>query len=95
MLGLLLASQTQGFVPFAGGSQGNLCLGGVIARFVADLTLAAADGTMTFDPHLTDVPLAPPREVQAGETWNFQVWYRDVAAGPTSNFTDAVSITFQ
>ena len=30
--------------------------------------------------------------VQPGETWNFQCWYRD---GATSNFTDAVSITFE
>ena len=30
--------------------------------------------------------------VLAGETWNFQVWFRDTG---TSNFTDATSITFQ
>ncbi|MCP3916270.1 MAG: hypothetical protein GY711_12005 [bacterium] len=31
---------------------------------------------------------------QPGETWNFQCWYRDNNPGPTSNFTDAVSVTF-
>ena len=29
---------------------------------------------------------------QAGETWNFQVWFRD---GQTSNFTNGVSVQFQ
>ena len=32
--------------------------------------------------------------VLAGQTWNFQAWYRDNNPGPTSNFTDAVSVTF-
>ena len=32
---------------------------------------------------------------QPGETWNFQAWFRDSSPGTTSNFTDAVSITFQ
>jgi len=34
--------------------------------------------------------------ILAGETWNFQAWYRDTVAGqPTSNFTDAIQIGFQ
>ena len=32
--------------------------------------------------------------VQAGETWNFQCWYRDKNPGTTSNFTDGVSVLF-
>jgi hypothetical protein len=32
--------------------------------------------------------------VMPGETWNFQCWYRDANPGPTSNFTDGISITF-
>ena len=31
---------------------------------------------------------------QSGDTWNFQAWYRDANPGLTSNFTDAVSVTF-
>lgn len=31
--------------------------------------------------------------VLAGETWNWQAWFRDV--GGTSNFSDGVSIQFQ
>ena len=32
--------------------------------------------------------------VQAGETWLFQLWFRDVNPGNTSNFTDGIAITF-
>ena len=32
----------------------------------------------------------------AGETWNFQAWFRDFVGGaPTSNFSDAWQITWQ
>ena len=34
----------------------------------------------------------PAQPILAGQTWNFQAWFRD---GGTSNFTDAVSIPFQ
>jgi hypothetical protein len=30
-----------------------------------------------------------------GDTFHFQCWYRDVNPLPTSNFSDAVSITFE
>ena len=33
--------------------------------------------------------------IVAGETWNFQAWFRDMNPGPTSNFTDGVSVLFQ
>ena len=34
---------------------------------------------------------------QPGQTFNFQLWHRDVGAGglPTSNFSDAVSVVYQ
>ena len=47
----------------------------------------ALDLTAMADP-------ANPVAVQPGDTWNFQAWYRDANPGPTSNFTDAVSVTF-
>jgi hypothetical protein len=28
-------------------------------------------------------------------TWNFQRWYRDLNPGSTSNFTDALRVTFR
>ncbi|MCP3996840.1 MAG: hypothetical protein GY722_17525 [bacterium] len=33
--------------------------------------------------------------VLPGDTWTFQCWFRDHDPALTSNFTDAVSVTFQ
>ena len=95
MPSLLLTSQTQGFVPNVAGSQGNLCLGGQIARFISDLTTANGQGEAYFDPVLSAIPIGGGYQVQAGETWNFQVWYRDLNPGTTSNLTDGLSLAFQ
>ncbi|MCB9908354.1 MAG: hypothetical protein H6830_11600, partial [Planctomycetes bacterium] len=36
------------------------------------------------------------RAVQAGETWYFQAWYRDLVGGQSvSNFTDAIGVTYR
>ena len=94
-IGMLLVGDAQGFSPFAGGSQGTLCLGGHMARFTANITGNSELGDLVFDPILSAMPLTPMTGVQPGETWHFQVWYRDRNPGPTSNFTDAVSISFQ
>jgi len=32
--------------------------------------------------------------VTAGSTWRFQTWFRDANPSVTSNFTDAIAITF-
>ncbi len=42
---------------------------------------------------LENLPLnVPPLSTSPGDTLNFQAWYRDL--GASSNFTDAVSVTF-
>ena len=87
--GYFLASDTQGFTPFVGGSQGDLCLGGGIARFTGEVAWSGALGELAIDVDLTSVPT-----IQPGETWSFQCWFRDRNPGPTSNLTDGVSITF-
>ena len=53
-------------------------------------------GSILFPIDLTAIP-TPTGLVPAlsGETWNFQAWYRDVNPTATSNFTDAVSVTFR
>lgn len=93
--GYFLASRTQGFVPKAGNSQGTLCVAADIARLNKQIQNSGASGSffITFD--IKQVPTNPPSSVLVGETWNFQAWYRDSNPGPTSNFTDAVSILFQ
>ncbi|MCP3919935.1 MAG: hypothetical protein GY711_30770 [bacterium] len=93
--GYFLASRTQGLIVMPGGSRGNLCIVGAIGRFNAQIQNSGLFGTFCIDVDLTSVPQPVGSvAVQVGETWNFQCWYRDNDPGPTSNFTDAVTMTF-
>ncbi len=89
-LGYFLCSETQGFVANPGGSQGNLCLGGKIGRFAAQVQNSGSAGTFTVGIDLTALPVWPNQPALPGETWNFQAWFKD---GATSNFTDGLSVT--
>jgi hypothetical protein len=93
--GYFLASRTQAFIAMPGNSQGNLCVGGTISRFAAQVFSAGALGRGTAAIDLTTIPL-PNGAVSAhpGETWNFQAWYRDANPHVTSNFTDAIAVPF-
>ncbi|MFT7679793.1 MAG: hypothetical protein ACI8QC_003798 [Planctomycetota bacterium] len=95
----MIASRTQGFVANPGGSTGNLCILGDIARFNrAGEVGAIVGGAFALTMPLGDFPEPPTNGVSvlAGDVWNFQCWHRDIAGGvPTSNFTDAVEVTFQ
>lgn len=92
--GLLLNSPNQTFVANAGGSAGNLCVGPDLGRHAKQLENTAGTGLLNVRVDLTGLPRpnGVPHVVQPGETWNFQFWHRD---GTTSNFTDAISITFR
>ncbi len=92
---MILGGSAQNHVPFAGGGQGTLCVGGTVARFQHLAGQTDAGGSLR---HWIDLERMPPplgTVVQPGETWNFQVWYRDMNPGPTSNFTNGLSITFR
>ncbi len=91
--GYFLTSQTQGFIPNPAGSQGNLCLSGQIGRFAKAVQLTGPSGTFSTFVDLSDMPPGHS-SVLAGETWNFQCWFRDKKGGPTSNFTDGIEIVF-
>ncbi|QDV09584.1 hypothetical protein Poly30_51420 [Planctomycetes bacterium Poly30] len=96
--GYFIASQTQGLVVGAGGSSGNLCLGGSISRLKDQIARSNEGGQIVVALDLGALPSpAGPLSVQAGETWNFQLWHRDfsIATGVTSNFTEALAVTFQ
>jgi hypothetical protein len=94
--GYFLASRNQGFVANAGGSQGNLCLSGAVGRFNGNIFNTASSGSGTLHIDLQQIPSPSGLlSVLPGETWHFQTWHRDSVAGSaTSNFTDAVSVTF-
>ncbi|WP_145198097.1 hypothetical protein [Planctomycetes bacterium Poly30] len=96
--GLFLTSQLQGFAANPGGSQGNLCLGGAIGRYVGpgQIQNSGLAGEIELSIDLTMHPTPTGIvAVQAGETWNFTAWYRDAVGGSaTSNFADGLEISF-
>jgi hypothetical protein len=92
---LVAVAPNQGFFPGANGtSNGNLCLDfGTIGRI--GIVNSGAAGQFQFPVNLTAIPQgAGTVSTSAGQTWNFQAWYRD-QVGLGSNFTDGISITFQ
>ena len=91
-----LASQSQANIPGPGGSSGVLCLGAPTARFNSNVLVVSA-GEVSLSLDLTQVPLPPTfaHAIIAGETWNFQLWFRDGNPTPTSNFSDGLTVTFQ
>ena len=97
--GFFLTSQSQGFTSNPGGSQGNLCLSGAIGRYVGSgqIKNSGSGGEFELALDLTQTPTPTGLVgVNAGETWNYQAWYRDAVSGSaTSNSTDGLSITFQ
>lgn len=96
--GFFITSRMSGLIMNPGGSAGNLCVTGAIGRYVGpgQIQNSSASGTIALDLDLAQMPtptgLVP---AQAGETWFFQAWHRDIQAGvATSNFTEALSIPF-
>lgn len=95
--GYFIASRSSGQTFPAAGSSGRICIVGPnIARFGSTIQSSGQTGTISAPINLTAIPTNPPTSVAAGETWNFQTWHRDVTVvGVTSNFTNAVSISFR
>lgn len=95
--GYFITSQTQAFVPNAGGSSGNLCVGAPTGRYVANVANSGVFGQIGLVVDLTSVPQPLGAvSVTPGQTWNWQCWFRDSTLGfPTSNFTDGYTITFE
>lgn len=95
--GYLLCSQASTQVFPVAGSSGRLCLiGSSIGRFTSQIGNTGMTGTIDTSVNLGSLPLSPTVGAQAGDTWNFQLWYRDFSGGmSTSNFTEAVSLSFR
>lgn len=92
--GYFVTGQVTGWVTPTG-SQGVLCLDPPIGRFRSFVLNTGPAGSVEFHPDLTDHPLNGGVAVQPGETWHYQLWFRDQNPGSTSNFTDGLAITFQ
>lgn len=96
--GFFLTSLDAGLVMNPGGSQGILCLGGAIGRYVGpgQVQNAGMHGAIALQIDLARHPTPTgPIAVQPGDTWRFQAWYRDLVGGiSTSNFTDGIVLQF-
>lgn len=98
--GMLASSTTVDWIPLALGSQGTLCLGGPMGLYRNLITRSDALGAMSFPMDLTALQgPGGPTAATAGETWYFQVWYRDVLSigvnVPVSNWTGALQVDFR
>ncbi len=91
--GYFISSLSSGFVPNFGGSDGNLCVGSPLIRYVKAVGSSGSDGVAIVPVDPTAPPNGPA--LQAGETWYFQYWTRDTSPTTTSNTTDGVSVVFQ
>lgn len=98
VFGMPFIGDASDFVPGAVGSTGILCVGGGIGRFLGQVQSSGADGLIAFQLDLGALP-SPNNTYQAmpGQVRYFQLWFRDVtpAGAPTSNFTDAVAVSFR
>ncbi len=95
MFGYLLVADTLTAPMPAAGSQGLLCLGGNLGRYVDQVQRADAGGQQRYHIDLNSLPMSiGSTAAQPGETWSFQSWYRDLDAlgQPTSNFSSAVAV---
>ncbi|MFT7670529.1 MAG: hypothetical protein ACI8X5_003238 [Planctomycetota bacterium] len=88
-IGLYFYGPNQVQVPFGNGWR---CVGGGVYR----LPPQAANGGGVLTHALDNTsPLTPAGQISAGELWNFQLWYRDPAAGGSLyNTSNGHSILF-
>ena len=89
---LLLAGRAPGSMAIPG-AVGPLCIAGPLSRFVDRVHAASGAGSVRLALDVNSFPSpAGPLVVQPGDTWCFQVWYRDMGS---SGFTDAVRLVMQ
>jgi hypothetical protein len=85
-------SQSQDFMPGFGGSAGNLCVGAPIVRFNRNLVQVRKTNLAGARSYVLDFSGSPEDQILLGQTWNFQLWFRD---GMSSNTSDAVTVLFR
>ena len=96
--GFFIGSLQAAPTPVTGVNDGLLCLAGSIGRYSRqhEIRNSGALGRIALTLDLNDTPTPTGIiSVTAGQTWYYQAWYRDGNPVPTSNFTDAVALTYQ
>lgn len=86
--GILIYGQGQTFTPLG---NGVLCISTTPTLY--RLAIFQADIFGSFNVPVDYNNLAPGSVINAGETWNWQTWYRDTV-GAGFNFSNGISITF-
>ncbi len=92
VFGYYLMSPARAAVQLPAPSEGLLCVGGPLYRLNGQILHSGATGTMTLALDFNNLPQG--QVFQAGSTWNFQLWHRDMNPTATSNTTNAVEIKF-
>lgn len=96
--GYFLTSLDRGHFPNPAGSQGLLCLGGLIGRFVGpgQLLNSGAGGTvqLRIDLHAHPTP-AGLVLIEPGDVWHFTYWFRDANPAATTNLSNGLTIAFR
>lgn len=90
--GYYLMSPARAAVQLPAPSEGLLCVGGPLFRLNGQILHSGATGTMSLALDFNNLPQG--QVFQAGSTWNFQLWHRDMNPTNTSNTTNAVEVQF-
>ena len=92
-----LLSQNTANLPGFSGSQGTLCVGAPIVRLnrpaYGEIGQTSPAGTFEVSIEVFDLPQGVT--IGQGSTWHFQLWYRDLNPGTTSNTSSAVRVMFR
>jgi hypothetical protein len=97
--GVFLVGTTRALVPGYNGSVGALCLGGGIGLYTrpGEVLSSGLAGELALGLDLASTPVpGGATSVMPGDTWHFQVWYRDTTLpGPVSNFSSGLTLQFE
>jgi hypothetical protein len=86
--GLFFTGPNQANIPLG---NGVLCISGAIQRF--DVLFSSGSGVYTMPVDFNNLPGS--LSISAGSSWNYQCWYRDVAAGGSGyNLSSALNVTY-
>jgi len=97
--GFFITSRDVNILTNPGGA-GSICIASfTIGRYDTSVLNSGATGEVSLALNLLNTPQQPggPVAVMPGDTRYWQYWYRDTTGGgaATSNFSDAVGVTFQ
>lgn len=89
--GMFVVSRSAGTVT-PPGSQGTLCLGGAIGRYLGSVQSSGPAGVLRHSADPGQLPITGGTVGLPGDSLLFQAWFRDANPGATSNFTDAARV---